>query len=393
MGDSSSQTQTRLTNPSCEDSTLEIRIHDEIETFVQQIESLAGSIQPLMVLLGATFQISHRRFSKFLEKNGNFLEDKEGVKTYALTPEFHAKANKLKKRINSAKESISILSKSYVVSLVSQYDFFLGRLLRCLFLLKPEILNVSERQLTFAQLIELGSTEKAREFIIEKEIETFLRKSHIDQFSWMENKFSIELRRDLPIWPTFVELTERRNLLVHCNGVVSNQYLQICRENKVGLEKDLKVGDSLEISPEYFFNAFRCIFEIGVKLGHVLWRKVRFDQIEEADVSLIEITYNLLEEGKYKLASILLDFACLTLKKHASDQTMRIMVINRAQAYRWRENQEECLSIISKEDWSASSNSFKLAVEVLQDNFEKAAQIMRQIGAQGEIRVRMTTEK
>jgi hypothetical protein len=69
----------------------------------------------------------------------------------------------------------------------------------------------------------------------------------------------------------------------------------------------------LPITREYFASACDCLLEIGVKLGQVLWRKIIPSGIEKADGNLVTITYNLIGEGRYNLARILLDFGTETL--------------------------------------------------------------------------------
>ena len=62
---------------------------------------------------------------------------------------------------------------------------------RKIFLIKPELLNSSEKNLTFSKLAEYNSIEEAKEYIIEKEIETVLRDSHSNQFKWLESKLGM----------------------------------------------------------------------------------------------------------------------------------------------------------------------------------------------------------
>jgi len=166
---------------------------------------------------------------------------------------------------------------------VSSYDAFLGKLVGALFRIKPELLKSSDRTLTYLQLSDFDSISEAREHLLEKEIETLLRKSHSEQFEWLENRFAVKLRVDLPIWPTFIEVTERRNLFVHSDGIVSSQYLKVCREHEVALDSETKQGSQLEVPHVYFKSAYEAIFEIGVKLGQVLWRKLKPSDIEVAE--------------------------------------------------------------------------------------------------------------
>lgn len=188
----------------------------------------------------------------------------------------------------------------------------------------------------------------------------------------------MSLRKDLPIWPTFIELTERRNLFVHCNGSVSNQYLAVCKTAGVSVN-DCAVGVELNVTAEYFQNAYDCIYELGFKLAHVLWRKLKEDERKKADNALNYSTFSLIREEKYKLAKILLDFA-VALPKFSSDEVRRIAIINRAQVYKWTGDVKGAECILSAEDWTASSLKFRLAHAVLLDDFAKAGMLMEKIG-------------
>ncbi len=278
-----------------------------------------------------------------------------------------------------------IIPQSFVLSLVSQYDFFLGHLLRCLYLMRPELLNASEKSLTYGQLLDFESMDEAKEFVLEKEIEWILRKSHVDQFLAMEKIFSIELRKGLDAWPMFVEVTERRNLFAHTNGVVSRQYLEVCQKHNVAVGPETRVGKTLGASEEYFDAAYGCIFEIGVKLAKVLWRKTCPKEIALADELLTQIIYDLLVRERYDLARKLADFSQLTVKTFSSDARRRVFIVNRAQAYKWNGDESLCRQILEQEDWSSCSDKFKLARFVLLEDFEQAAKLMIAMGKSGEI--------
>jgi len=273
---------------------------------------------------------------------------------------------------------------SLFVALISQYDSYLGMLIKTLLLFRPEILNGSEKTLRFSDIVEFDSIEAARDHIIEKEIGAILRESHAEHFDWMESKFDLKLRKDLPVWPEFIEITERRNLFVHTGGVVSAQYLKVCggpTTTHLGVEK----GKRLAVELAYFERAYEVLFEIGVKLAHVLWRKLMPNKLKEADQNLLKISFDLIVEGKYSLAIILLDFATTILKKQSSADYRLRFVVNRAQAYKWSGNVSLALEILNAEDFSAAKAVFRLAEAVLRDDFERALLAVREIGSSGEI--------
>ena len=152
---------------------------------------------------------------------------------------------------------------------------------------------------------------------VEKEIESVLRKSHTEQFDWLENKFGLKLRVDLKVWPVFVEVTERRNLFVHSNGMVSHQYLEVCKRHGSIPDPDIIPGKVLSVTRPYFDAAHECLFEVGVKLAQVLWRKVQPSDLEHSDSrSSTEGWIRAVRRGTLQNCALPTRFLTETLKKH-----------------------------------------------------------------------------
>lgn len=356
-------------------------IAKETEQFITAIDSLLMGL--LFAVSGASEAATQalKELRKFTRTKAEPYQ-KNGKKRFRVkSPEFDHDLQMIVKQYNRLKASMRSIPRSFFVALVSQYDAYLGNLMKEVFSAVPGLLDNSERSLTFSELSGFGSIEVAREYVLEKEVETLLRKSHSEQFDWMEKKFGLVLRNDLPLWPNFVEITERGNLCVHNDGVVSRLYLENCKKGGVD-SNPLKLGDILEIDPDYFGVAFDVIYEIGVKLGQVLWRKLFPKETLQADKLLYDVTLSLLKEERDKLAKVLLHFACTTLEKRHADEDMRLkFLINYALATAVAENQEACLKILRGQDWSATNDSFRLAVNVLKKEFDKAAKLMHKIGA------------
>jgi hypothetical protein len=330
-------------------------------------------------------QEAAKQFTEFMEARGVRTVEKDDSESYQIKPEDLIPFKRYCKDFSSCALAMMNVPRMFLCSLVHHYDAYLGRLLRVAFQVKPELLNTSQRQLSFTELVSLSSVEAARNHIIEKELETVIRDSHAAQFEWMESRFGLPLRKDLPAWQRFIEITERRNLFVHCDGVVSSQYLSVCRKHEVALPQGLKIGDVTDVTEEYFSQAVECVLEIGVKLGHVLWRKLEPDKLEDADWALHRAAYDILAEERYGLAKTLLHFAVDTLKKHSSEEIHRMNVINLAIAHNFSGERRQALDILKGYDWSASEAKFKLAVAVLEHRHADAVRLMKGIGANGSV--------
>lgn len=356
----------------------------EIELFTKHVDSISDVLMGMVLALQSMNTKAKDSLTKFESEKCEVTEAGEERTVFIPNDQFR-QWRRLNRRNEHYLLSRKLLPRSLLVSLISQYDAFLGRVLRTIFLRKPEILNGSDKKISFESLSQFSSLDAARDYILEKEVESILRSSHADQFKWMERTFDLHLTKDLVIWPAFIEITERRNLFVHTDGIVSSQYISVCGMYKSKIDEGVKEGDNLGVPQKYFESSYECIHELGVKLGHVLWRKLFPDEREMADDNLINHTYELIDSGKYRLAIRLLDFACSEIKKFANESNQLVLVVNRALAYKCNGDDDRCMKVMRAVDWSAKGDQFKLADAVLSSAWERAAQVMKRIGKEGPV--------
>lgn len=356
-------------------------LNDNLHKLLRHLDSIKDTLPMTLLLLEPHNKKANTKFEEFIEKNAKKIENENGQKSIAVKFEDSKIFEQLSKNSEISGLAMKIIPESLFVSLISQYDAFLNKLLKILFKTRPEYINNSERELSFSQLIQFDSIETAREYVIEKEVETVLRKSHSEHFDYLENKLAIPLRKDLPIWQTFIEITERRNLFVHCDGIISNQYLKVCKDHKCDI-KNFNVNDRLNVDLKYFTTAYNCLYELSTKLTHTIWRKLIKNDFENADKSLNEICYSLLTSGQYDLADIMLDFACKQTK-HFNDSTKNIFIVNKALSSYLNSKEENAKKIIESKDWSASSDDFKLANLIITENYEEVYELIKKIGNDG----------
>jgi hypothetical protein len=354
----------------------------EIDQFIKHIESQADIVPLVMGLLAVKLVQESKHVDKYIKDNDiTEEEDSDISKRKLIIPADKFKGfEELNEKVSTTNVAFNLLPINFVVSFVSQYDAYLGSLIKTMFVSKPEFLNSSEKNILFSELIKFQSIEEAREFIVEKEVESVLRESHLKQFKWLENKLGITLRKDLPSFCEFIEITERRNLFVHCNGIVSRQYLEVCKENDVKNIDKIKLGQKLNAKPAYFNKCYFILFEIGIKLGHVIWRKLHPEEIEDADAHLNNVCFQLLVKGHNKLALNLLTFGTDTLKKHHDQEMVCILTVNKALAHYLSDKKDECKKVLAKHDWSATNDKFKLAISVLNENYKESIELMKSIG-------------
>jgi len=357
------------------------------QAFISSIESYRRFIR-MTLSLGPVLSaaMASNRIEKFVKAKGTHLSDlsTDGKAVYQLPRICHREFHVHQDEVIAIVEGARHLPEVMTIGLVSAYDAFLGQLLRVVLNLHPEIILTSEKTIKLADLAKFASIDDARSSLIDREIEAVIRSSHQDQFKWMEERFSIPLRTNLTIWPRFVELCERRNLITHTGGVVSAQYLVNCKAHGVDVSK-IGLGTKLVVDANYFSEAVAVIYEIGVKLCHVLWRKFAEQDREEADIGLNERCFDLIHARAYGLAESLLIFGTTVLKKHANDKVRRMMIVNLANTVRLQDRKREAKDILEREDWTAVDNEFAICVAAVMGDVAGVVSLMRTIGPKGSL--------
>ncbi len=355
-----------------------------LSVYIRHLESINNTLPMLMMLIQPFHNKADLELKSFLKTSVEEKTDEEGDTIVMMKLQDQPKYDGLQRNLAISGIANKVVPESLFVSMISQYDAFLGRLLKAIFFVKPELLNSSEKNLTFSQIMEIGGIDEARDFIMEKEIDAVIRDSHKKQFEYLEAKLGITLRKDLDIWSDFIEITERRNLFVHCDGYVSRQYLQNCKTEGVDISKT-NLGDRIFVPHDYFIKTYKVLYELAVKLTHTIWRKLKIDDLADADTHLNITCYGLIETKQFDLADNLLQFAC-GQKKHSNDANKNVLVINKALSKYLQEKKDEAKKIIAEKDWTASSDNFRLASYALTENDEAVFALMRKIGKNNEIK-------
>lgn len=363
-----------------------------IDDYIEALDAQKHIVPISYNFLSAQLVTESKKLDKYGKKNGQILEE-DGKQIVKMSIEHGIVYDKMQKNFHNIRRAYNMVGVNAVIGMVSKYDGFLGMLTKQLFKDKPEILNGSDKEFKASDILTYSDFDELKDVLVEKEIETLLRKNHIEQLQWLENKLGMKQLRDFKALPDFVEIMERRNLFVHCNGVVSRQYLSECKKYGVNLPEDVKVGTRLGADINYVKNAHIVLFQVGVMLGFVLWHKIRPNEGEEMMDGLSDVPFELIREGNYQLGMCIIDFALANKSWENEIKYAQRLVfkVNKALAYHLRDMQEECEKIVNTLDITAAEPVYHLAVAVLLKDYEWAYDIMDKIGKADRMRVNYKT--
>lgn len=313
-------------------------------------------------------------------------KDVQGDRTSIIVPPQSIREfQRLLRRKNRAERAFELVPQSYLVSLVSVYDTFFSGLVRTYYDVCPQKLLEDETPFLYRDLQSFQSLSEVKKSIVNKRIEKLLRDSHIAQIDWFAKALGINTLSDgFKGWESFVEITERRNLFVHTGGVVSKQYLDICKKHNA-LDPKFLEGSTCSVDKRYFDKAFKTLYKMSIMLSQILLR-VKYCEIGDSSCSskidkvLIENVYDLIVDELFDVA---IDVSEMVLdnKKFSHNAFDRgYIVLNYAQACKWNGDKEKCMSILHKEDWSACTNELLLPKFTLEDNYAEAYRCMRELG-------------
>lgn len=265
-----------------------------------------------------------------------------------------------------------------IVLLVAKFDEFLSDVLRVLFKSHPDQLKSSDKALTYEEILELESLDEVLDKFINKEIEKVLHPSHEEQLEYLDSRHKLGLKEHFTSWNNFIEITERRNLYAHTGGRVNRYYLRVCKEKDIKLESNIRENSYLPVTEHYFESAYKCIFELGARIGQSVLRRIFPDNLKEADRSLINNIGIPLEENKqWELAKIIFDFALAMPQKLISDdEYYKIFIINSCICLKQIGQKKEMCKLLESVDWSSANQKFLLAVHVLNNEYPKAEALM-----------------
>lgn len=351
------------------------RMSDIIEDYINCLNSIKETFSSNYSLLKRTELIAKKSITSLISKSNINLDNIDSISP------IHAKELKSSiKKVERTELAAIIFPQSMLVALVSQYDYLIGQLVQWIYSVNPDSFNESGSQISYKELFSYNDINAIREKFLQDKVETILRKSHEEQIDDLQKLSGVKHLKGVTFWKEFIEITQRRNLLVHCKGIVSHQYIQKC--NDVGVNPLPSVGETLIVDDSYFAKAYHIFYSMGVMLSQVIMRHLlgKDKVLGEIDTILNHNIYDALEEENYDLAIELSKFALADTTKHSCRLDEVYFVLNYAQAYKWKGDQSKCNKVLSEFDFSAMTSDILVAKYALEDDINSVVEHMKKAG-------------
>ncbi|MBH0029141.1 hypothetical protein I6F53_19490 [Pseudoalteromonas sp. SWN29] len=353
-----------------------------INNFIHRVLDIEDCASNFITLAVSNYQANAERLKLELAECQDLLKSEEEQEKKLIAVRRFRQCDREVERHNNS-NPVEVLEKSLFISLFSAFDKYIGDLIAVIYSINPELYKNINREIQLSEALTYNSIEELREVILDKEIETIKRKSYIEQFNDLEKRFSIKLTK-FEAWPVFIEMSQRRNLFTHCDGIVSKQYLDICKSVGYKSKNIPSVGEQLKIGGEYFYHSCHIMVQVAVMLGQTLWRKTSPGCISEIDESLNSLIFDFLHTEDWGKSITLCKYA-KDLPKISDDLMERMFSINYSIALKAIGENSAAKKVLDTKDWTATTYDFRLAYAVICDDFEEAGNLMCRIGKEGDL--------
>lgn len=353
---------------------------DNLDGYLQSITSLRDAFYCNEEALSQ--HLSHQRDEYNAMHERCTITESNGTKIISVPNAEIYLYRKLQKNVMRAVRATELIPPCYLSAMISSYDAFFGGIIKSFYNICPEKLRDSEKTFTYKDLESLQSLKDVKKLIVEKKIDTELRESHIEQLNWLAGQLGVSTLKEFNGFSDFVEITQRRNLFVHADGIVSDQYIAVCQTYNA-LDENIKAGAKLDVSHEYFNRAYHVLYRLGIMLTftmlNILFKKGDEDVKVEIDEKLIEYIYYMIYAEEYANAIIISNFALGRSFKH--NHINRVYyTLNLAQSHKWLGNDIECKKALKQIDWTACLHELLLPKHVLMGDYQSAYICMERIG-------------
>lgn len=277
-----------------------------------------------------------------------------------------------------------ILRRGALITMFSFYELLIADLIKTYYAIYPSALPQPEEQkISLADLrsINPNSLEEIENYFIVREADHVLRDNSRKQLQYFKNKLKVQIDLSSYLRDAFWELSQRRNLIVHNDGIVDELYLSSV-DKKYIRSLELEKGMRLNVTPEYILHTYDTLLELGCTMAQICWRRWIKSDADKADRSLSETIFTLLEKGRYGPVKNLAKFA---IESKISQPYDLIVAINKAIAERETQDSKGLEKSVRKIAGFPSSMERDIALSLLEGDHERAFELLQVAKDDGKI--------
>lgn len=353
-------------------------ILDNLMSLITVLQHTKFAANISMTRVYSEFKHKAEEFSETIERIGEKITI-DGKESYRIqNPDDAKKIAHFSKQLSKLQVSIEVIPNALFVHLLSTFDAFFAQLLFDVINRKSHILNSRDRKIDYAEVLKYTSFDELKNDLISKEVDKIMRDSHKRQIAFLSDAVDINFEAKLPHYDDFLELCERRNVIVHNRSKVNSIYIKNTKELKTP-HKLVKENEAIEITGKYFSFAADLICQIAMQTTLATLKQTyrTKDEADDIETILLESTFEFLKEGKKKLPKHILEYFISEKAWFRIPGTEISCIINYCIALKRIEKRSNVEAIVERQKFEIMEDKYKIARHCLLDEFEKAIEIIK----------------
>jgi len=268
------------------------------------------------------------------------------------------------------RNEVRLLRESSLMVLTTRSEWFVAQLVHLFFKRWPDAAGTSEPFFSLNTLASLQTIDEARDVLIEHKVESLMRLSFDDWIKFFRQKPKLGMGYLGNDTHRIGEIFRRRNLIVHNGGRVSRRYIQEVDEP---LRMGLKLGDTIDVTPEYLHGSADLIEHLFVLIAAELWKKL--DPEDDARGQLLQnLSVQRIREHRWAMAR---GFAYFVMNDNRLPEFTQLAArVNYWQTFKWAGQYDQIRAEVDACDFSAKNPLFQFALATIKDDFESVFRLL-----------------
>lgn len=375
-------------------------LSSQIKKFSRDLEAIrdyVSSVEPVLTklranqfkkdkhyLLPAAYAILDKKIPQKIQKEISRHSDLEIIEENGKQ-KIVTKSRETAKEVDKAFETMMLhmgktrfLYETSMVNLISATETFFAKILKTYYKRFPDLVTEkSEKSFTYRDLEEFKTIDDAKQFLLEKKIDSIIRSNSINWIEYLKNQLKIDTTRVSNFMDDFHEYFLRRNLLVHNDGFINKLYMKNLPESHK--TKKLNPDTAITVEPEYLIRATYLMEIIWLDISTQIAEKNLKDNenLEKFYDSLSNISYKHLLEERY----IVSEYISLFLSENSklNEEQILIAKINYWLSVKYQGRFSEIKTDIEEIDISAKDKKYELAKMALLEKNKEFFELLPQV--------------
>ena len=239
---------------------------------------------------------------KFVEIKSVDTENRTIIYTLKKAKEFKGQVLNIeqsKKMVEKYQETIDTMYDNLLISIMIKFENIISDIFRNIISKYTEV-YLNNKNVKYTDILKSNSIEEMKEILIDEEVEIIMRQNIFDWIKILKDKHGVSIDINNLYFKEFIEAYYRRNILVHNNGIINNDY--IIGLKKVELEvRDSYKGRKVRIDTDYILKVIDAsIYTVFNFVYNIM--KLFEDENEDFAGEILNYGMDLIIKKKYQLA-------------------------------------------------------------------------------------------